>query len=751
MSKVPIGKLLLLFLFGLGSSAYAQNTEQILEVGHEYYSKGDYLGASKVYKQALDIDSSNAEVLYYYSKSLMEMMQMELASRYLFKASLIDKGENFPDVYYLLAESYRGSGDYRKARRYYSKALIPYRSDRKSYWYQRIDQSKDANNWAMKQKVVNDEIQAFDNQFNTDASEYGARIIDGDLYFSSLRADSLEDGEIVNDLHYFNRIYHSNINKKGSALEVKTESELKDYHLANISFHKKKSKHVYFSACDTNYNCQIWEGEFENNRITKQKALNKNVNFPNYNNTQPEVFSYKGKEYIVFSSNRPRGFGGMDLWIAEKKEFGFDEAINLGSSINTQGDEITPYYQDGWLYFSSDWHIGFGGFDIFKTSGWLSGFEEAKNLGSPINSPADDYYFSRSNGQAILSSNRKLDNSENYCCNNLYYLPYEELALEEEEEAADTLVPDIITLNKYLPLDLYFHNDIPNPNSQDSTTKENYILLAKDYLKMKDEYLSQFDEGGQYVKDEDVKLELEAFFEDEVGGGISDLEFFTPLLHKALESGSQIELSIKGFASSVSAAEYNLKLTLRRIESLINYFKEYNSGALLPYINNTNSSGGSLKIKKIPFGEFAFNDPSIEKDKILAVYSPQAASQRKIELIAVSNQGGEKKKFDSQEGYEPPKMSFNSKSYDLGLVEQNDLSRVFLVKNEGGSALDIYNIMVNCDCAQIEYPSTLEAKEEGQIRIEIDATNMKGEIELILTIVSNTDPNLTDLKISLKK
>ena len=94
----------------------------------------------------------------------------------------------------------------------------------------------------------------------------------------------------------------------------------------------------------------------------------------------------------------------------------------------------------------------------------------------------------------------------------------------------DTIVPDIVTLNKYLPLDLYFHNDIPDPNSKDSTTKENYLDLALQYQEMKEEYLEKLASNDQYVKDEELLLEVETFFEDDLLSGISHLEFFTPLL-----------------------------------------------------------------------------------------------------------------------------------------------------------------------------------------------------------------------------
>jgi len=753
MPKIPLRfPILLLVLLGY-ISVQGQSATQILEVGHKYFERGDYLGASKVYKQAMQVDSSDAAVLFHYSKSLMKLMQMEAASRYLFKASLIDRGVNYPNIYYLLAEAYRGSGDYRRARRYYNKALIPYRRDRNSYWYKRIDQSKEANSWAMKHDFNSkEEMTPIDAQFNSPVSEFAPRIADGKLYFTSLRADSIKENGIVLDDQYFSQLYFSNLDEESTAKSIaieKGKGVFRDRHIANISLSKDGEK-AFFSVCDSNYKCEIWSGSIKDDQIYNTKKLNRNINFPNFNTTQAEYLERDGKSYILFSSNRPKGFGEMDLWIAEEKDFGFDEPVNLGAEINTPGNEISPFYQDAWLYFSSDWHYGYGGYDIFKIQGWLSKFQEAENMGVPINSPADDYYFSIANDQALIASNRQQKNSPDFCCNDIYYSPYEEEEAAELKE--DTLVPNIITLNKYLPLDLYFHNDIPDPGSRDSSTKANYMVLADSYLEMKDEYQKNLKQTNLYVKDKEMAAKLESFFEEDISTGVSDLEFFTPLLLKALEGGNQIELSIKGFASSLSGEDYNLNLTLRRINSLINYLSAYENGVIKPYLDGTASNGGALSIQKLPFGEFAISDRSLEDDKILAVYSPQASKQRKIELIAVSRKDGKKKRFDSKEDYQPAQIEFNSREYDLGEIEKKELDRVFLVKNTGGEKLSIYNIMVNCDdCAQLDFPEEIEAGGDGRIEVRLDTEQMKGTVNLTLTVVSNTVPHLNELNIKLTK
>ena len=68
--------------------------------------------------------------------------------------------------------------------------------------------------------------------------------------------------------------------------------------------------------------------------------------------------------------------------------------------------------------------------------------------------------------------------------------------------------------------------------------------------------------------------------------------------------GQNIELTIKGFASPLAKTDYNVKLTGRRITSLINYLREYDKGQFNEYIDATAENGGTLSFNKIPFGEY---------------------------------------------------------------------------------------------------------------------------------------------------
>lgn len=97
---------------------------------------------------------------------------------------------------------------------------------------------------------------------------------------------------------------------------------------------------------------------------------------------------------LYFTSDLPGGFGGMDLWKVTRNSTGdtWGEPLNLGGSFNTEGDEMFPYvHSDGTLYFSSNGWPGMGGLDIFRVGKNEKGEPKIENMRYPINSSDDDF------------------------------------------------------------------------------------------------------------------------------------------------------------------------------------------------------------------------------------------------------------------------------------------------------------------------------------------------------------------------
>ena len=132
----------------------------------------------------------------------------------------------------------------------------------------------------------------------------------------------------------------------------------------------------------------IYSADYVNGKWTDIKAFP--FNDPLYNYTTPALTP--GGDRIYFASDKPGGIGGMDLYYCEWNRNQWDPPVNLGTKINTPGNESFPFAgKYGKLYFSSDGHEGLGGMDIFFTREINGSWIPPVHLDSAINSPADDF------------------------------------------------------------------------------------------------------------------------------------------------------------------------------------------------------------------------------------------------------------------------------------------------------------------------------------------------------------------------
>lgn len=120
------------------------------------------------------------------------------------------------------------------------------------------------------------------------------------------------------------------------------------------------------------------------------------------------ALSADGK-WLYFSSDRPGGQGGMDIYVSKNENGQWQEPVNLGETVNSAGNELFPYMDNtGKLFFASDGHKGLGGLDLFSTQKSPSSWTKPQNLGEPINSIKDDFaLISNGDGKTgWLTSNR---------------------------------------------------------------------------------------------------------------------------------------------------------------------------------------------------------------------------------------------------------------------------------------------------------------------------------------------------------
>lgn len=225
--------------------------------------------------------------------------------------------------------------------------------------------------------------------------------------------------------------------------------------------------------------------------------LPESVNVPGYRSINPFV-SLDGRK-LYFSSDRPGGEGGLDLWFIELDEAGLvvGEAKNLGRPINSELDEQSPFFHEAssTLFFSSNGHNSIGGLDLFKASFSKENkaFNAPENLGLPINSSMDDSYLiwdTFLNKGYFASDRAKCENGH---CFDIYEITNE---------------PIRIALEGYV---------------YDIETEE---ILANANLKFKDidfkfeDFTIQTDENGYYYRELDQNQEI--FIKASMSGYFAD-------------------------------------------------------------------------------------------------------------------------------------------------------------------------------------------------------------------------------------
>lgn len=153
----------------------------------------------------------------------------------------------------------------------------------------------------------------------------------------------------------------------------------------------------------------IYVSKLSGTEFSKPEPLNNNVNTFDYWEGSCSISA--DSKLLYFSSDRPTGLGGRDIWVSEWVDGDWGPAVNLGPKINTPYDDDAPFiHPDGvTLFFSSKGHTSIGGYDImFATKQENGEWSEPKTMGIPLNTTEDDsYYVINSKGdKGYFSSDR---------------------------------------------------------------------------------------------------------------------------------------------------------------------------------------------------------------------------------------------------------------------------------------------------------------------------------------------------------
>ncbi len=397
-----IKHLLLLFFIFCISTVYAQQAKKLFREADQYFESEDYATALSLYLEGLNQEPENADANFRTGICYLETIHEDKAITYLLKAykkvPTID-----PNIQLYLGEAYQFNHQFAEAIEAY-KAQKRISSGRDKSDIEYIDKKiyECGNGLKYISYPVKAKIDNIGPVINSKYAEY-APVISADesvLVFTSRRAGSTGGYISLDDKQYYEDIYISykvngNWISPRNIQEINTEKHDACIALSSdgkqlFIYRDSRGGDIYVSTFDAIKN--IW---------TKPQSLGDHVN-TKYQ--EPSVSMTADGNIIYFSSNRPDGMGGLDIYMSKKDAKGnWGEAVNLGTPINTPYDDDAPFiHPDGQnLYFSSRGHAGMGGYDIYRTSLEANGkWSAPENIGYPINTAGDDSYF-------VLSADNK--------------------------------------------------------------------------------------------------------------------------------------------------------------------------------------------------------------------------------------------------------------------------------------------------------------------------------------------------------
>ncbi|MFT7296895.1 MAG: hypothetical protein ACI80P_001661 [Flavobacteriales bacterium] len=708
--------LIVLFLLTINFIASAQSIKQWLSLGEEAEANQEYAAAAQYYGEAYALDSLTFEITVSYANAMRLTRNYSKAEALYDRAYDKDKGRLYPKGQFYLAQMQKINGEYSKALRNFKKYSKRVKRDKDGYEYKKSIQEVKACEFAINARRNDSQISIaeLDGDVNTSEGEFAPLYKDSALYFTSNRPDFAPYLANQSDSSFFlDATYDPIWHKPGIPSGDLVFSPNGDY--------------AYFVECPDS-TCRIMEAEVVDGVIKAPSSISI-INKSGYNCTTPWIGVHGGQEVLLYASNRPGTRGGMDIWWSFRQPNGDWQApANAGDNVNTADDELAPFFDGKHLYFSSTWHEGFGGFDVFRSKGYPRSFDLPENLGYPINSSYNDIYYRYfpEAGGAFLASNRSAaDEPNNFCCTDLFFVQYKDSLRTEEKDVYATLEE----LNTYLPVTLYFHNDEPNPNSRDTTTQRSYEDCFASYQKLRPTYLRENGKGLKGETKEESEFDVEDFYTFFVEKGFNDLALFSDLLLKELEKGYSINLTIKGFASPRAKSDYNVNLTRRRIASLVNSMNDAQEGAFRSYVNGTAKNHATLSFTEVPFGEYEANQSVSDaiEDEQESIFSRGARLERKIEIQSVQK-GMPDSLFVAS--------SFNELVHDFGTISKNSpISTTFVLTNSGTDTIRIDSIASSCSCTvPVLTSNKLAPGESTEINVQFDPSGLNGIISRKVTL-----------------
>ena len=415
MKKIAV---ILLIILGAGNANaqryYSANKKAIAQYEKtiKYWLQGKTVQAIKGFEKTLEIAPDFIEANFMLGDIYIDTKDMEKAKKYYLNGVLTDSSY-YTKGWYWLANIEMNDGNYDMAKQYFS-IFLTLDKDNKDLQPLANKGIKEAE---FREYAIANPIpftpQNMDKMINTPYDEYLPALTADEQTLVITRKEPRKSTTTAMTPEEED-FYISTLDTNGNWTMAERVSEpLNSNDNEGAQCISQDGRFIVFTICGEGGlgSCDLYWSKKIGDRWSKPRNLGAAVN-SRYWDSQPS-FSIDGKT-LYFTSNRPGGKGGKDIWKTTLNENGrWNKAVNLGDSINTPQDETCPFihYDDQTLYFASNGHIGMGGFDIFYSRKLNDPtWSMPTNIGYPINTSGEEMnLIVGASGNTAIFSSDKLD------------------------------------------------------------------------------------------------------------------------------------------------------------------------------------------------------------------------------------------------------------------------------------------------------------------------------------------------------
>ncbi len=418
--------------------------EDNLNVGNELYNNGQYFTAADFFQKVLAEDEVNEEAISKLAQIHYQIRDFNTANQF-FKKLLDVNANSYPMMRFHYGTSLKSVGEYNRAIDEFKQYIEHNSADQ-----EHVEKA----NWEIQscqlalhaQDNPGDvKISITDPENNKRSNKFAAiRLADKSLLFTGVNSINKQKKTIVAEIEGVYDVMYSNRLFIAQSPEVNiAEAEMLKIKLPNENmsigspFLTEDNEKLYYTICGPgNNDCTIYHSEKKSKgKWSDPIKMSDPINVEGANSKNLVIGKDDfNQQLMFFASDRKGGKGGYDIWYVKMDEDGkLSGASNLGEGINTAKHEITPFFDNksNLLFFSSNGHKGLGEFDVYMATIDLVNHQgKVYNMGHPINSSVDDYYFNVFEGgkSGLITSNRigAVLANQNSAVDNIYQLTFNE-------------------------------------------------------------------------------------------------------------------------------------------------------------------------------------------------------------------------------------------------------------------------------------------------------------------------------------